>query len=154
MTFKTTCPCCRNYAIEKQHCNLCKGEGFVDQQNLSPTESELFDEATFHPPKKGNEAEPTSILSDETIPPEVLDLVRFLAKTWAETDVFVYTHCNAGALSEYPVIQGTKNQLNLMSIGEQEFDPSNIPAAVRWLLNNSPKIETKEVKDEALSSNA
>jgi len=38
------------------------------------------------------------------IPPEVLDLVRFMCATWAEIDKFVYEHCDSNALTHYPVV--------------------------------------------------
>jgi len=68
------------------------------------------------------------------IPAEVLDLVRFLAETWVEVDRFVYKHCDGDALMEYPVVQGTRNQINLQRIGEQGYSKENIRKAVDWLL--------------------
>lgn len=67
-----------------------------------------------------------------SIPPEVLDLVRFMCSTWHEIDE--WAHRNAGeAITSYPVIQGTSNQLNLIAIGEQKYDSKSVAAAVEWM---------------------
>ena len=68
------------------------------------------------------------------IAPEVLDVVRFLAKTWVAVDAFVYQHCDGEALMHYPVVQGTANQIALMRIGEQNYDAARIHAGIKWLL--------------------
>lgn len=68
------------------------------------------------------------------IAPEVLDVVRFLAETWAEVDAFVYKHCDGEALMHYPVVQGSRNQINLKKIGEQKYDPARLRSGVEWLL--------------------
>lgn len=86
---------------------------------------------------KVNEARPASETSDVerlVIPNEVLDLVRFMCATWTDIDKWAYT--TGDAIMQYPVIQGTSNQINLMRIGEQKHDTKNIPAAVKWLLEN------------------
>ena len=67
------------------------------------------------------------------IPPEVLDLVRFMCATWAEIDKFVYKHCDGDALMHYPVVQGTANQVNLIRIGEQPHNTANLTKAVKWM---------------------
>jgi len=66
--------------------------------------------------------------------PDVSHLARFLAHTWALIDDFVYKNCDGDALMKYPVIQGTKNQLNLRAVGQQPFDQAKIKAAVDKLL--------------------
>ena len=85
------------------------------------------------------EATKTSPLgSSETAgyaPAEILDLCRFLAKTWAEIDKFVYENCTGDALMRYPVIQGTRNQLNLKKIGEQPINAANTAKAVKFMLS-------------------
>lgn len=68
------------------------------------------------------------------IAPEVLDVVRFLAETWVAIDEFVYKNCDGEALMHYPVVQGTRNQINLKKIGEQQYDPARLKAGVEWLL--------------------
>ena len=47
-------------------------------------------------------------------------LVIFLANTWSQVDDFVYKHCDGDALMKYPVVQGTRNQMDLRTIGSQE----------------------------------
>ena len=69
------------------------------------------------------------------VPAEILDLVRFMAKTWAEVDKFVYANCTGDALMQYPVIQGTRNQLDLAKIGEQPINKENLHKAVQWMLS-------------------
>ncbi len=70
------------------------------------------------------------------IPHEVLDLVRFMCATWAEIDKWAYT-TTGDAIMHYPVIQGTSNQIALMRIGEQKHNTKNIPAAIKWLMENA-----------------
>ena len=73
--------------------------------------------------------------NQEEIPPEVLDLVRFLAESWATADEFIYKNCKDGdAIFKYPVIQGTRNQIDLKIIGCQEYDLKNIRIAVNWMI--------------------
>lgn len=74
----------------------------------------------------------------DTIPPEVLDLVRFLANTYTEIDRFVYENCDGNALMKYPVVQGTSNQIKLNRIGEQSYDKARIGKAVAWMIENAP----------------
>jgi hypothetical protein len=82
-----------------------------------------------------NEVQPQSgDLERVVITPEMVDLVRFLAATWDDIDRFVYEHCDAEALAQYPVIQGTRNQFNIRRIGMQEYKPENVRKAVDWLL--------------------
>jgi hypothetical protein len=70
------------------------------------------------------------------IPPEVLDLVRFLCHTWSEIDL--WAHRESGeAIMGYPVIQGTRNQLNLTAIGEQKYDSDRVSTAVQWMMENA-----------------
>lgn len=79
---------------------------------------------------KADEASP---VQGDVIPPEVLDLVRFMCATWTEVDRFVYQHCDSDALMHYPVVQGTSNQFRLQCIGEQPHDTANIRKAVEWM---------------------
>lgn len=69
------------------------------------------------------------------IPVEVLDLVRFMCRTWSEVDEWAHANAGADALCKYPVIQGTSNQLSLMRIGNQKYDTANIAKAVNWMLS-------------------
>lgn len=66
------------------------------------------------------------------VPHGVLDLTRFMCKTWSEIDKFVYKNCSD--IGQYPVIQGTQNQLNLSRIGEQQINANEINKGVNWLL--------------------
>ncbi len=68
------------------------------------------------------------------IPPEVLDLVRFMCATWTDIDKWAYANMDSDAMMKYPVIQGTRNQINLQRIGEQAHNTANIHKAVKWLM--------------------
>lgn len=90
---------------------------------------------TNHDPqfrKAIEEAYQAGLQATPVVPPEVLDLVRFMCSTWHEIDE--WAHQNAGeAITSYPVIQGTRNQLNLIVIGEQQYDSKRVAAAVEWM---------------------
>ncbi|WP_151819290.1 hypothetical protein [Acinetobacter seifertii] len=73
------------------------------------------------------------------VPKGVLDLTRFMCKTWAEIDNFVYKNCTN--LGEYPVIQGTSNQFNLAKIGNQKVDNKFIHSGVKWFLESESGAE-------------
>ena len=75
-------------------------------------------------------------LRKKEIPPEVLDLLRFMCETWNAIDKFVYENCDGDSLIKYPVIQGTSSQINLSKIGEQQYDKKNIAIAVEWMIDN------------------
>ena len=74
---------------------------------------------------------------DACIPPEVLDLVRFMCATWAEIDGWAVASVGTKALCKYPIIQGLGNQIALRRIGEQEHNGKNVRAAMDWMLNQS-----------------
>jgi len=76
-------------------------------------------------------------LDRRVIPPEVIDLVRFMCATWTDIDKWAYANADGDALMKYPVIQGTRNQINLQRIGEQEYNAANIHKAVKWLLDEA-----------------
>jgi len=89
---------------------------------------------------------PRDYINKQQIPDEILDLVRFLAETWHEIDKFVYENCDADALMNYPVIQGTSNQINIINVGKQAYDRSNISTAVKWLLYPNTRSAMSENK--------
>lgn len=89
-----------------------------------------------------DDTSPRAVPGDE-IPPEVLDLVRFLAATWREVDDWAYQHCDGDALCKYPVVQGTANQVKLRRIGEQPINASNIGKAVEWMQRYNVLDETR-----------
>lgn len=84
--------------------------------------------------RETNTTSETNNVDPVVIPHEVLDLVRFLCATWSEIDKWAYT--TGDAIMQYPVIQGTSNQIKLQRIGEQKHNIKNIPAAVKWMLEN------------------
>jgi hypothetical protein len=65
----------------------------------------------------------------------VSDLCRFMCQTYDAVDKFVYKQCDGDALMKYPVVQGTQNQINLVKIGMQSFDKTNIKTGVDYLLS-------------------
>ena len=89
----------------------------------------------------------------DVIPPEVLDLLRFMCATWSKIDRFVYQHCDCDALEHYPVIQGTRNQIQLQRIGEQPHDTANISKAAEWMqqIANGNALHTDAVGDAGLT---
>ena len=78
-----------------------------------------------------NEVEPL------IIPPEVLDLLRFMCATWTQIDRWAYEHAGAESMAHYPVVQGTVNQINLQRIGEQPHNTANLHKAVKWMRENA-----------------
>jgi hypothetical protein len=68
-----------------------------------------------------------------SVPVEVLDLLRFMCATWKDIDKWAYENMSGEALMKYPVIQGTRNQIDLQRIGEQKHDTANIHKAVEWM---------------------
>jgi len=84
---------------------------------------------------------PRSGIAAEGVPLELLDLACFLAETWSKVDEFVSAHCNSDALIDYPVIQGTKNQIALRKIGSQKYNPANIRRAMEFLLSHAEQRE-------------
>jgi hypothetical protein len=79
----------------------------------------------------------TTDVNRVVIPPEVLDLVRFMCATWTCIDRWAYENADCDALMKYPVIQGSRNQISLRLIGEQEHDIANIHKAVKWMLDEA-----------------
>jgi len=72
-----------------------------------------------------------SIGTVNCVPVEVLDLLRFMCATWSEIDHWAYSDCD---IMKYPLIQGTKNQINLRKIGEQNHDNKKFAKAIEWVL--------------------
>jgi len=65
-------------------------------------------------------------------------LIVFLAETWSEIDDFIYKNCDGETLCKYPVIQGTKNQLNLRTIGGLGGHNNNkIQCGIQYVLNHN-----------------
>lgn len=74
------------------------------------------------------------MIKKNEIPGEVLDLLVFMCETWSKIDRFVYEEC-PGSLMKYPVIQGTRNQLNINKIGEQGYKKESLQKAVDYMLS-------------------
>ena len=68
------------------------------------------------------------------VPEEIVDLLRFMCETWSEIDTWAYKYCDGDALGRYPVIQGSRNQIDLKTIGQQDYNIKNIRNAVDWML--------------------
>lgn len=64
-----------------------------------------------------------------------LDLTRFMCATWSDIDKWAYNNMSPVELGQYPVIQGTRNQLDLQKIGEQPHDVKNLRRAVIAMLD-------------------
>ena len=78
-------------------------------------------------------------MSDE-IPKEILDLVRFMCATWTDIDKWAGDLRDRDALLDYPIIQGTFNQIRLLRIGEQPYDTANVGKAVEWMQRYNAKL--------------
>lgn len=77
----------------------------------------------------------------QEVPPEMLDLVRFLANlisTWSklryEALSLPYDECREFLAMKFPVLQGLQSSIDLEKIGQQEFDKDKLYDAVQWLL--------------------
>lgn len=123
---------------------MCVDENGVRDGEIVTHRSEL-DEDDWRP---GFRAVPvyTHPAPQVAVPETVLALVRFLAQTWDAVDRFVYENCDGDALMHYPVVQGTRNQLNLRAIGEQPFDPALLRAGVEFMLAAAPTAPAGEPK--------
>lgn len=66
---------------------------------------------------------------------EVGHLVRFLANTWAQIDDFVYENCNDDQLAQYPVIQGTANQIRIRQIGGRPYENGQVAKGIKLMLS-------------------
>lgn len=67
------------------------------------------------------------------MPPEVLDLLRFMCATWVQIDEWAHEHVKGDAIMNYPVIQGTGNQMRLRRIGRQPYDSKALHVAAEWM---------------------
>lgn len=96
----------------------------VQSADAAASVREILNTAIAETAKEGDTSEPKEVL---------LDLIRFLAKAWADTDDFVHQYCGPDALVHYPVVQGTANQMALRKIAGQPYDPTNVARAIKWL---------------------
>lgn len=69
---------------------------------------------------------------------ELKDLIRFMCETWSKIDDWAYDKCGVDALWEYPVLQGTRNQMRIREIGKQPYNKGNIKKAVNIMLEANP----------------
>jgi hypothetical protein len=74
------------------------------------------------------------------------DMAVFMCGLWSETDKLRYktlslpdTQIKDYLFGKWPVVQGTRNQINLTSIGEKPYDSANIAKAVKMLLMEARK---------------
>ena len=72
---------------------------------------------------------------------ELKDLVRFLARLWLDIDKLKYEALSLPdneikdfIVGQWPVVQGTRNQINLAKIGKQPHESKNIAKAVKAML--------------------
>ncbi len=79
--------------------------------------------------------------ADLTVPAEVLDLLRFMCQTWTAIDTWARENCAGDGIDTYPVIQGTGNQIRLMRIGRQPFDPKSLRPAIDWMQRFNPPVD-------------
>jgi DNA repair exonuclease SbcCD ATPase subunit len=74
------------------------------------------------------------------------DLVRFLSETWASLEKLRYnaiavpdSEIKDFLIMQWPVVQGTQNQINLSAIGKQPYQVGNLAKAVDWMLAQEAK---------------
>lgn len=70
------------------------------------------------------------------LPVEYLDLVRYLCRLWNKTDTAIMTNTQWLDIFQYPVIQGTSNQINLIRIGSVSFNGQSAVEAAKHILGN------------------
>lgn len=75
----------------------------------------------------------TELCERLSVPSGILELVRFLANTYCEIEKFVFEY-GAEHIGSYPMIQGTRNQMNIMKIGEQFYTIDGIKNGVKLML--------------------
>jgi hypothetical protein len=69
------------------------------------------------------------------VPDGIPDLAIFLAIVWRQVDEFVYANCTGDQLMQYPVIQGTHNQLQLMRVATLPYDKQQVYKGIQALLS-------------------
>ena len=79
------------------------------------------------------------------VPEGIPDLAIFLASVWRQVDDFIYANCTGDQLMQYPVIQGTHNQLQLLRVATLPYDKQQVARGVQALLSAShnPTLSTK-----------
>lgn len=78
----------------------------------------------------------------EVIPPELVDLVIFLAGGYMKCHSILLKAAELSTAEEFkdymiqrfPTVQGTQNQMNLNVIGEKQYKVEQLNSAVNWLL--------------------
>ncbi|HGN1450905.1 TPA: hypothetical protein ACKRP6_005216 [Pseudomonas aeruginosa] len=90
--------------------------------------------------------------AQHSVPDGAADLCRFLAKLYCELDGLRYSTAKLPAeqiadalIFKWPVLQGTRNQLNIKRISEQPYDESKLHSAIAAMLAAAP---SKEVGHE------
>lgn len=75
------------------------------------------------------------------MPPECADLIRFLCAAWYAVDSLRYEAyamepeaMKEFLINKWPVIQGTRNQINLMNIGKQPWKSEHVAKAIAYML--------------------
>lgn len=90
-------------------------------------------------------ARPVPVAQAGQVPEGMPDLCRLLAKLYCELDELRYQTARLPAdeiadamLFKWPVLQGTRNQLNIKRISEQPYDESKLQSGVAALLAAAP----------------
>ncbi|WP_176492033.1 hypothetical protein [Pseudomonas aeruginosa] len=86
-----------------------------------------------------------SAQAQHSVPDGAADLCRFLAKLYCELDGLRYSTAKLPAeqiadalIFKWPVLQGTRNQLNIKRISEQPYDESKLHSAIAAMLAAAP----------------
>ncbi|MDZ7789745.1 MAG: hypothetical protein U5L08_04475 [Xanthomonadales bacterium] len=67
---------------------------------------------------------------------QVVDLAIFMCATWEQIDSWAYEQCDGDALMKYPVVQGTRNQLDLGRVGALPMNKQNLRQGLSFILLN------------------
>jgi len=71
-----------------------------------------------------------------TVPPELVDLVRFVAAHYVDVHEYIYRNCPPDVAAQVPKLQSTQAVFAANVIGKQNYSAKNLKAAVDWMLDN------------------
>jgi hypothetical protein len=71
-----------------------------------------------------------------TVPPELVDLIRFMAAHYMDVLKFIHGECPEKFANEVPGLQGVHNIFCAQKIAEQEYYAKNLRSAIDWLIAN------------------
>jgi|DEB0MinimDraft_3_1074331.scaffolds.fasta_scaffold82675_3 hypothetical protein len=89
--------------------------------------------------------------SPEVDSSDLLALVVFLAKHHDQLEALRYSlyamtpeECKDAVVMNWPIVQGTRNQINLKQIGEMEYDSKAVGRAIAAILEANAKMNQRD----------